>query len=83
MLNPGCRSDLAKVVDAMLVHDCASRIKDAYRASSSASSRRTRPSLPDGTGRYTAVIVPTTHAVDATGDTEILHVGRRSERGRN
>lgn len=63
---------LAKVVDAMLVHDRESRIKDA----SSVTKRllEAYPEvLPDGTGRHTAVIVPkTTSAVDATGDTEIF-----------
>jgi len=39
--------------------------------------------LPDGTGRHTAVIVPTTQAVDATGDTEIFtSQGFRSARDR-
>jgi eukaryotic-like serine/threonine-protein kinase len=62
---------LAKVVDAMLVHDRDARIKDA--ASVTKRLLEAFPAvLPDGTGRHTAVIVPTTVAVDATGDTEIF-----------
>ena len=63
--------EVAKVIDAMLVHDRDARIKDA-----GAVTKRLLEAyptvLPDGTGRHTAVIVPTTQAVDATGDTEIF-----------
>lgn len=63
--------ELAKVIDAMLVHDRDARIKNA-----AAVTKRLLEAfptvLPDGTGRHTAVIVPTTQAVDATGDTEIF-----------
>ena len=63
--------ELAKVVDAMLVHDRDARIKTAEQVSKRL--LEAYPTvLPDGTGRHTAVIVPTTQAVDATGDTEIF-----------
>ena len=63
--------ELAKVIDAMLVHDRDARIKNA--AAVTKRLLEAYPTvLPDGTGRHTAVIVPTTHAVDATGDTEIF-----------
>jgi serine/threonine protein kinase len=63
--------EVAKVVDAMLVHDRDARIKDA--AAVTKRLLEAYPTvLPDGTGRHTAVIVPTTQAVDATGDTEIF-----------
>jgi serine/threonine protein kinase len=63
--------EVAKVVDAMLVHDRSARIKDA--ASVTKRLLEAYPTvLPDGTGRHTAVIVPTTAPVDATGDTEIF-----------
>ena len=63
--------ELAKVVDAMLVHDRDARIKDA--AAVTKRLLEAYPAvLPDGTGRHTALIVPTTSAVDATGDTEIF-----------
>ncbi|MBX3189430.1 MAG: serine/threonine protein kinase [Labilithrix sp.] len=63
---------LAKVVDAMLVHDRDARIKDA--ATVTKRLLEAYPAvLPDGTGRHTAVIVPqTTAPVDAIGDTEIF-----------
>jgi serine/threonine-protein kinase len=68
---PWVPPDLAKVVDAMLVHDRDARIKDA--ATVTKRILEAYPAvLPDGTGRHTAVIVPTRHAVDATGDTEIF-----------
>ena len=68
---PWVPRDLAKVIDAMLVHDRSARIKDA--ATVTKRLHEAFPTvLPDGTGRHTAVIVPTTHAVDATGDTEIF-----------
>jgi hypothetical protein len=55
----------------MLVHDRDARIKDA--ATVTKRILEAYPAvLPDGTGRHTAVIVPTRHAVDATGDTEIF-----------
>jgi len=63
--------ELAKVIDAMLVHD-----RDARIATAELVTKRLLEAyptvLPDGTGRHTAVIVPTAHAVDATGDTEIF-----------
>ena len=63
--------ELAKVVDAMLVHDRDARIKTA--AAVTKRLLEAYPAvLPDGTGRHTAVIVPTGAAVDATGDTEIF-----------
>jgi serine/threonine protein kinase len=63
--------EVAKAVDAMLVHDRDARIKDA--AAVTKRLLEAYPTvLPDGTGRHTAVIVPTTQAVDATGDTEIF-----------
>ncbi|MDB4940511.1 MAG: hypothetical protein JWP97_45 [Labilithrix sp.] len=68
---PWVPAELAKVIDAMLVHDRSARIKDA-----STVSRRILEAYPqvmaDGTGRHTAVIVNTPHAVDAVGDTEIF-----------
>jgi len=68
---PWVPPDLAKVIDAMLVHDRSARIKDA--ATVTKRLHEAFPTvLPDGTGRHTAVIVPTTQAVDATGDTEIF-----------
>lgn len=63
---------LAKVVDAMLVHDRAARL------SSAASVRKCLVEafpavLPDGTGKHTAVIVQgATATVDVTGDTEVF-----------
>ncbi|MBS2012151.1 MAG: serine/threonine protein kinase [Deltaproteobacteria bacterium] len=63
---------LARVVDAMLVHDRESRIKDAATVTKRLLDAYPEV-LPDGTGRHTAVIVPkTTSSVDATGDTEIF-----------
>jgi serine/threonine-protein kinase len=63
--------ELAKVVDAMLVHDRNARIKTAELVTKRL--LEAYPTvLPDGPGRHTAVIVPTVHAVDATGDTEIF-----------
>jgi serine/threonine-protein kinase len=63
--------EVAKVIDAMLVHD-----RDARIATAELVTKRLLEAyptvLPDGTGRHTAVIVPTVHAVDATGDTEIF-----------
>ncbi len=68
---PWVPPELAKVVDAMLVHDRDARIKTAAQVTKRL--LEAFPTvLPDGTGRHTAVIVPTTHAVDATGDTEIF-----------
>lgn len=63
--------DLAKVVDAMLVHDRDARIKDASTVTKRLLAAYPTV-LPDGTGRHTAVIVPTTSPVDTTGDTEIF-----------
>ena len=62
---------LATVIDAMLVHDRGARIKDATTVTKRLQEAYPQV-LPDGTGRHTAVIVPTPHAVDATGDTEIF-----------
>jgi eukaryotic-like serine/threonine-protein kinase len=64
--------ELAKVVDAMLVHDRDARIPNAE-----AVTQRLLDAfptvLPDGTGKHTAVIVPqAAAAVDATGDTEVF-----------
>ena len=68
---PWVPHELAKVVDAMLVHDRNARIKTAEAVTKRL--LEAYPTvLPDGTGRHTAVIVPTAHAVDATGDTEIF-----------
>ncbi len=68
---PWVPHELAKVVDAMLVHDRDARIKTAEQVTKRL--LEAYPAvLPDGTGRHTAVIVPTAHAVDATGDTEIF-----------
>ena len=68
---PWVPPELAKVVDAMLVHDRDARIKTAAQVTKRL--LEAFPTvLPDGTGRHTAVIVPTTQAVDATGDTEIF-----------
>ncbi|HSO38323.1 MAG TPA: serine/threonine-protein kinase [Labilithrix sp.] len=68
---PWVPPELAKVVDAMLVHDRGGRIKNAAMVTKRL--LEAFPTvLPDGTGRHTAVIVPTTQAVDATGDTEIF-----------
>ena len=68
---PWVPPELAKVVDAMLVHDRGGRIKNAAMVT-----KRLLEAFPavlaDGTGRHTAVIVPTMQAVDATGDTEIF-----------
>jgi serine/threonine protein kinase len=70
--------EVAKVVDAMLVHDRDARIKDA--AAVTKRLLEAYPAvLPDGTGRHTAVIVPTTQAVDATGDTEIFNASSFSK----
>ncbi|HEY8072504.1 MAG TPA: serine/threonine-protein kinase [Labilithrix sp.] len=69
---PWVPAELARVVDAMLVHDRDARIKDA--ASVTQRLLEAYPAvLPDGTGRHTAVIVPqATAAVDATGDTDFF-----------
>ena len=70
---PWVPSELAKAVDAMLVHD-----RDARIASAETVTQRLLEAypavLPDGTGRHTAVIVPSSDATaDATGDTEIFN----------
>jgi eukaryotic-like serine/threonine-protein kinase len=69
---PWVPAELAKVVDAMLVHDRDARIPNA-----GAVTQRLLDAfptvLPDGTGRHTAVIVSQTQAaVDMTGDTEVF-----------
>ena len=69
---PWVPAELAKVIDAMLVHDRDARIPNAP-----AVTQRLLDAfptvLPDGTGRHTAVIVSNTQAaVDMTGDTEIF-----------
>jgi serine/threonine-protein kinase len=69
---PWVPAELAKVVDAMLVHDRDARIPNA-----GAVTQRLLDAfptvLPDGTGRHTAVIVSQSQAaVDMTGDTEIF-----------
>jgi eukaryotic-like serine/threonine-protein kinase len=68
---PWVPAPLAKVVDAMLVHDREARIKDAATVTKRLLEAYPEV-LPDGTGRHNALIVPTKHAVDATGDTEIF-----------
>ena len=77
---PWVPPELAKVIDAMLVHDRDGRIKNAAMVTKRL--LEAYPAvLPDGTGRHTAVIVSTTQAVDATGDTEIFtSQGLRSSR---
>jgi hypothetical protein len=67
---PWVPADLARVVDAMLVHDRAARIKDAETVTQRL--LEAFPAvLPDGTGRHTAVIVARENAaVDTVGDTE-------------
>ncbi len=69
---PWVPADIAKVVDDMLVHDRTTRIPDAATVT-----KRLLDAYPevlsDGTGNYTAVIVPQSAAsVDATGDTEFF-----------
>lgn len=69
---PWVPMELAKVVDAMLVHDRDARIPNA-----AAVTQRLLDAfptvLPDGTGKHTAVIVSQgTAAVDGTGDTEVF-----------
>jgi len=69
---PWVPAELAKVVDAMLVHDRDARIPNA-----AAVTQRLLDAfptvLPDGTGRHTAVIVSQAQAaVDTTGDTEVF-----------
>ncbi len=69
---PWVPAPLARVVDAMLVHDRDARIPDAATVTQRLLDAFPQV-LPDGTGRHTAVIVPQTLAsVDATGDTEIF-----------
>jgi serine/threonine-protein kinase len=69
---PWVPAPLAKVVDAMLVHDRDARIPNAAAVTQRLLDAFPQV-LPDGTGRHTAVIVPQTLAsVDATGDTEIF-----------
>jgi len=77
---PWVPPELAKVIDAMLVHDRDGRIKNAAMVTKRL--LEAYPTvLPDGTGRHTAVIVSTTQSVDATGDTEIFtSQGFRSSR---
>jgi len=62
---------LAKVVDALLVHDRDARIKDAVTVT-----RRLLEAfpavMPDGTGRHTAVIVSQSSPIDAMSDTEVF-----------
>lgn len=69
---PWVPAELARVIDAMLVHDRDARIPNAV-----AVTQRLLDAfptvLPDGTGRHTAVIVSQTQAaVDTTGDTEVF-----------
>jgi eukaryotic-like serine/threonine-protein kinase len=70
---PWVPPEVARVVDAMLVHDRDARIADATTVAQRLLDAF--PSvLPDGTGKYTAVIVPqSAAAVDATGDTEVFN----------
>jgi len=69
---PWVPPELARVVDAMLVHDRDARIPNA--AAVTQRLLDAFPSvLPDGTGKHTAVIVAqNTTTVDATGDTEVF-----------
>jgi eukaryotic-like serine/threonine-protein kinase len=67
---PWVPPELARVVDAMLVHDRDLRIRDAEGVTQRL--HEAFPAvMPDGTGRHTAVIVSQA-AVDATGDTEFF-----------
>ena len=70
---PWIPPQVAAVVDAMLVHDKLARLPSAQ-----AVTQRLLDAfptvLPDGTGKYTAVIVPhTAGSIDATGDTEVFN----------
>ncbi len=70
---PWVPPELARVIDAMLVHDRDARLPDA--ATVMARLVDAFPEvLPDGTDKHTAVIVPVTGSatVDTTGDTEIF-----------
>lgn len=69
---PWVPAEICGVVDALLVHDRAARIKDADTVTKRL--LEAYPAvLPDGTGRHTAVIVSqAAAAIDATGDTEIF-----------
>ncbi len=69
---PWVPPELAKVVDAMLVHDRDARIPDAATVTQRLLDAFPTV-LPDGTGKHTAVIVAQAAApVDATGDTEVF-----------
>jgi len=72
---PWVPAELAKAVDAMLVHDPDARIANATLVTQRL--LEAYPAvLPDGTGRHTAVIVPQAQAaVDAVGDTEFFTSG--------
>lgn len=65
-------AELARVVDAMLVHDPDARLESAETVAHYL--LEAFPTvLPDGTGKYTAVIVPqTASSIDVTGDTEVF-----------
>jgi eukaryotic-like serine/threonine-protein kinase len=70
---PWVPAQVASVVDAMLVHDKNARLPNAQMVTQRLLDAFPTV-LPDGTGKYTAVIVP--HAagsIDATGDTEIFN----------
>jgi len=69
---PWVPAELAKVVDALLVHDRDARIQNAQTITQRLLDAFPAV-LPDGTGRHTAVIVSQAQAaVDTTGDTEVF-----------
>ena len=69
---PWVPAELARVVDAMLVHDRDARIPDAETVTQRLLDAFPTV-LPDGTGKHTAVIVAqAAAAVDTTGDTEVF-----------
>lgn len=69
---PWVPPELAKVIDAMLVHDRDARIKSAEVVTQRLLDAFPQV-LPDGTGNHTAVIVSQGAAsIDTTGDTEFF-----------
>jgi eukaryotic-like serine/threonine-protein kinase len=69
---PWVPAPVAAVVDAMLVHDKNARLPNAQSVTQRLLDAFPTV-LPDGTGKYTAVIVPhAASSIDATGDTEIF-----------
>jgi eukaryotic-like serine/threonine-protein kinase len=70
---PWVPQQVASVVDAMLVHDKNARLPNAQMVTQRLLDAFPTV-LPDGTGKYTAVIVPhAASSIDATGDTEIFN----------